>query len=60
MTEVVLEEIESILRKKWERYERELGELERARRGVGSEKRRKIVKTLMDYINEDCIPHNPS
>jgi uncharacterized FAD-dependent dehydrogenase len=60
MVETMLEEIESILRKKWERYERELGELERARRGIGSEKRRKIVKTLMDYINEDCIPYNPS
>jgi hypothetical protein len=56
----VLEEIESILRKKWERYERELGELEKAKRGVGSEKRRKIVKMLMDYLNEDCIPYNPS
>jgi hypothetical protein len=60
VTETVLEEIESILRKKWEKYERELGELERARRGIGSEKRRKIVKTLMDYFSEDCIPYNPS
>jgi hypothetical protein len=27
---------------------------------VGSEKRRKIVRTLMDYFNEDCTPYNPS
>ena len=60
MTETVLEEIESILRKKWEKYKKELGELERARRGVGSEKRRKIVKTLMDYLNENYVPYNPS
>jgi len=60
MVETMLEEIESVLRKKWERYERELGELERARRGIGFEKRRKIVKTLMDYVCEDYIPYNPS
>jgi len=60
VTETVLEEIERILRKKWEKYEKELGELERARRGVGSEKRRKIVKTLMDYLNENYVPYNPS
>ena len=48
MSEAVLEEIESILRKKWKRYEKELEEFERARRGIGFEKRRKIVKTLMD------------
>jgi hypothetical protein len=60
VSEAVLEEIESILRKKWGKYERELGEFERARRGIGFEKRRKIVKTLMDYVSEDYIPYNPS
>jgi hypothetical protein len=37
-----------------------LDELEKARMEIGSERRRKIVKTLIDYLNEDCIPYNPS
>jgi len=61
MCEETLIEIARILREKWKRYESEIEEFERARRRIGEHKRRRILKTLMDYIDEDnYIFFNPS
>ena len=61
MCEETLIEIARILRNRWSRFESEIEGLERARRGIGEHKRRRILKALMDYIDEDdYIFFNPS
>jgi hypothetical protein len=61
MCEETLTEIMKILKERLRKYETEIEEFDRAKRGVGEYERKRILKKLMDYIDEDYyIFFNPS